>query len=71
MSYIDIFDEDEFELFRKFNNGNERQSRHIDVYYVEDDIETDKINYNRQKSRESLRVQKAGLLTNERTKNNC
>lgn len=47
MGYQDYFNEDEFDVFRKFNNKDERKERHIDTYFIEDSEEDiDKIEYN-------------------------
>lgn len=47
MGYQDYFNEDEFDIFRKFNNKDERKERHIDTYFIEDSEEDiDKIEYN-------------------------
>jgi hypothetical protein len=54
MAYIDSINVEEFKLFRKYNNREERQARHIDCYmYDEPNITEEELNrrkeYNRQK----------------------
>jgi hypothetical protein len=45
--YTDSFNKEEFDLFRKYNNGGERSQRHIDTYTPKDeeDYETVQKNY--------------------------
>lgn len=49
--YKDEFDIEEFKLFRKFNNSEERKNRHVDSYMIENSEKKDKleekIKYNR------------------------
>lgn len=40
MAYRDSFDYEEFEIFRQFNNGNERKSRHVDTFFLDNPEET-------------------------------
>lgn len=55
--YQDVFNFEEFKLFRKFNNKHERKGRHIDCYHIDNENQIEKIEYNQRKLKEDLENQ--------------
>ena len=49
MEHFRKIDLDEFKLFLKFNNRNERKHRHVDLYYVDRPEQHDRIRINEEK----------------------